>query len=183
MTALVFLIFELRAAALSQTVWEISIFISYRSASLSLLGSSIFLACWCLCCLWSGVCLFACTGLSFLFHPCLCAWNSAEQGKSGGRTKPQDLCQWPGHHSQGTRTIGVFTPSLPQWFCLQSWKNCVFCSYSELKLSHANLFGWEGLADARHFAEILSHSRSTRIYSGMAKSQSFEEALKGWAGR
>lgn len=68
-------------------------------------------------------------------------------------------------------------------FCLQSRKNCVFCSYSELKLSHANLFGWEGLADARHFAEIPSHSQSTRMYSGMAKSQSFEEALKGQAGR
>lgn len=118
MTVLVFPLFELRTVA--NCMRNLYFHILSQCFSLSLPGSSIFLACWCLCCLWSGVCLFACTGLSFLFHPCLCAWNSAEQGKSGGRTKPQDLCQWPGHHSQGTRTIGVFTPSLLQCFAFKT---------------------------------------------------------------
>ena len=158
----------------------------YHSASLFFLGSSIFLAWWCLCLLSlpSG-CLLICLFGGFLTPSSLllCTWNSAEWWKSRDETKPQNHCQWPGHHCQGIQTIRVFVPVCSCSILPERCKSRVCCLYSELKLPLANLFMWEGLANSIRFAVIPSYSQSARMYSGMAKSQSLKQALKGRAGR
>lgn len=93
---------------------EIFIFMHYGSVSLFFLGSSIFLAWWCLCLLsLPSCCLFICLFRGFLTPSSLplCTWNSAEWWKSWDKAKPQNRCQWPGHHGRGIQTVRLFMPA------------------------------------------------------------------------
>lgn len=157
----------------------------YHSASLVFPGSSIFLAWWCLCLLSlpSG-CLLICLFGGFL-TPSFLLLCTYETVLNDGKAETK---QWISASDLATtirefRLSGFSCQSSPASFCLECCKNRVCCLYSELKLSLANLFMWEGLANLMHFAVILSYSQSARIYSGMAKSQSLKQALKGRAGR
>lgn len=134
----------------------------YHSASLFFPGSSIFLAWWCLCLLSlpSG-CLLICLFGGF-FTPSsllLCTYAAVlNDGKAETKQSPRIPASDLATTVREFRLSG-FSSRSSAAFCLERCKNRVCCLYSKVKLSLANLFMWERLANLMRFAVILSYVR------------------------
>lgn len=94
------------------------------------------------CCLYQvAACLFVCSGVSSLLHPCCCVHETVlNDGKAETKQSPRIPASDLATTVMAFRLSGFLCQSSPATFCFKCCKNCVCCLYSKLKLSLANLF-------------------------------------------